>query len=116
MKKEKAQTTININKQLKQLCKEYGLTVEELFIRLQKDMVGSRKSARQYQQILAELYLTEVLSEKSKVDRSSIESALNNMKSYKAQRSTKQPLPEGLSKTTKQILKASDYRKNHSKN
>ena len=116
MKKGKEEITIKVNKQLKQLCDKYGISVEQLFLQMQEDMIGGRTLENYYRQILAELYLTEMLSEKTKVDRSAVESVLNYMRSYKTHRATKQPLPKGLSDLTQKILKDCDYRKKHSKN
>lgn len=116
MKKEKEEVTIKINKKLKKFCDKYGVKAEQLFNQFQKDMIGGTVLESYYRQILAELYLTEFMAEKVEVDRSSIESVLTYMRNYKTQRSTKQALPEGLSKATKRILKECDYRKSHSKN
>jgi len=116
MKNGKEQITIVVDAKLKKLCKKYGLTVEQLLLQFQKDAVNGRTLENYYQQTLAELYLTEIVADKAKVDRSSVESVLVFMRSQEIQNITSHQLPEGLSRTTKRILKECDYCKNHSKN
>jgi len=116
MKNGKEQITIIVDAKLKKLCKKYGLTVEQLLLQFQKDAINGKTLENYYQQALAELYLTEIVADKAKVDRSSVESVLVFMRSREAQKITKQQLPEGLSKTTKRILKECNYCKTHTKN
>ncbi len=116
MSKEKVSITIELDQRLLSICKKYGVKPQKLFKQLQKDILGDRKLETYYQQILAELYLTEFISGKAKVDRSSIESVLNFTKSYQSHHSNGQKVPEGISKLTRKILKECDYQKNHTKN
>ncbi|MEQ8624395.1 MAG: hypothetical protein RJQ00_06060 [Vicingaceae bacterium] len=108
--------TIKVNQKLQELCLKYGVEPEHLMNQFQKDMVDSTAKEQYSPQLLAELYLTEYIAKNAKVDRSSVESVLSYLRSYSQQKKTKQNLPNGLSKTTKKILKECNYRKNHSKN
>jgi len=116
MKKGKESITIELDQRLLGICEKYGVKPQKLFKQLQKDILGDRKLDTPYQQILAELYFTEFISGKAKVDRSAVESVLTFTKSFQSQQTTKQQLPEGISKLTRKILNNCDYRKNHSKN
>tara|TARA_R110002111_G_scaffold19246_1_gene47078 strand:- start:89 stop:430 length:342 start_codon:yes stop_codon:yes gene_type:complete len=113
MKKGKKKITIEIDQRLVAICEKYGVEPQKLFKHLQEDILGNRKLETYYQQILAELYFTEFISSKAKIDRSSIESVLNFTKSYQ---SDKNKLPEGISKLTRKLLNDCNYRKNHTKN
>jgi hypothetical protein len=116
MKKGKKKITIEIDQRLVTICEKYGVEPQKLFKQLQEDILGNRKLDTYYQQILAELYFTEFISSKAKVDRSSIESVLNFNKSYRSHKSDQVELPKGISRLTKKILKDCNYSKNHSKN
>jgi hypothetical protein len=116
MKKGKKKITIEIDQRLVTICEKYGVEPQKLFKQLQEDILGNRKLDIYYQQILAELYFTEFISSKAKVDRSSIESVLNFTKSYQSHKSDKNKLPEGISKLTRKLLNDCNYRKNHTKN
>lgn len=114
--KEKDNITVKVNKKLQELCLKYGVEPEQLFIQFQQDMLNEKSEQPFYPTVLAELYLTEYIASNSKVDRSSVESVLGYMRSNSNHQKTKQQLPQGLSKTTKKILKECNYRKKHSKN
>jgi hypothetical protein len=116
MKKGKESISIELDNRLLAICEKYGIKPQKLFKQLQKDILGDKKLETHYQQILAELYLTEFISGKVNVERSSVESVLNIIKSHQSHQSQKQQLPEGISKLTRKILNECDYRKNHTKN
>jgi hypothetical protein len=116
MKKGKEKITIELDHRLVAICAKYGVKPQKLFKQLQKDILGDRKLDTYYQQILAELYLTEFISSNAKVERSSIESILDFTRSYQSHQASQHQLPEGISKLTRKILNECDYRKNHTKN
>lgn len=114
--KKRNNISVKVNKKLQELCLKYGVEPEQLMLQFQEDMTNENSQEPYYPQILAELYLTEYIAKNAKVDRSSVESVLTYLRSHSQQKKTKQTLPNGLSKTTKKILKECNYRKKHSKN
>ncbi len=114
--KGKGKIELKVNRKLKELCERYGVTVKQLLLQFQKDIMSCGTPDEQYQGILAELYLAEIIANRLKVDRSSVESVLDYMKKYNAQQSREHNMLKGLSKVTKQILKENNYKEKHTKN
>ena len=114
--KEKESIKLKINSSLNRICNKYGVTPEQLFLQFQDDITNSNNENSCYPEILADLYLAEFIADRSKVERSSIESVLAYMKSNSNTSKRIQKLPTHLSATTKRILKECKYQKRHTKN
>lgn len=114
MKKEK-KIELKIDQSIQKLCDQYKIKPEDFFAQLQKDLIGKGEEDN-YESILAQLYLAEVFSKQTKVDRASVEEVLEYMKSYNRQLKKEASIPIKTSTITQTILEECKYEKNHSKN